>query len=278
MKNLCYRKIFILCAASILSFASAQSQCNVKNISFQSGEQLEYDLYIKLGFVSKKGGYASLNTTSTKYDGNDAYKMSLISETQGLARKLFTLNDTLIAYTTKDLVPMAYIKNAHEGDDYTKELVKYSYGQYSNQETIKIQTKRHTNGEFKFDEIIEAPGCTYDLVSILFYCRSLDYSNMKIDEETRVNFISGKNRGSMRIVYNGKETIKANDGNKYNTIKLTMYVADKAFDNGKEAMKVYITDDENRIPISLETKLKVGSTKALLTSYKGNKYTVNNKK
>jgi len=278
MRNLFYKTIFILCGACFLSLTTATAQCNVSNLPFQSGEHLEYDLYIKLGFVSKKEGYAALNTTSTTYEGKDVYKMALISETQGMARKLFSLNDTLIAYTNKNLVPIAYVKNAHEGGDYTKELVKYSYGDNQNTETIKIQTKRHTNGVFKFDELIEAPGCTYDLVSILFYCRALDYSNMKIDDETKVNFISGKNRGNMRIVYNGKETVKANDGNKYNTIKLTMYVSDKAFDNGKEAMKVYITDDSNRIPISLETKLKVGSTKALLTGYKGNKYTVNTNK
>lgn len=275
MKILFYKTIFILLGACILSLNTVKSQCSVKNLPFQSGEYLEYDLYIKLGFVSKKGGYAKLNTTSSKYDGKDAYKMNLISETQGIARKMFELNDTLAAYTDKNLVPLAYLKNAHEGGDFTKELVKYSYGDYDNKQTIKIQTKRHKNGEFKFDEVIEAPGCTYDLVSILFYCRTLDYSNMKIDDATRVNFISGKNRGSMRIVYNGKETVKANDGKKYNTIKLTMYVADKAFDNGKEAMKVYITDDSNRIPVSLETKLKVGSTKAILTGYKGNKYQVN---
>ena len=275
MTNSFYKTIFILSAACFLSLNTAKSQCKVNNLPFQNGEQLEYDLYIKIGFISKKGGYATLNTTSSKYEGKDAYKMDLISETQGVARKLFSLTDTLTAYTDKNLAPIAYIKNAHEGGDYTKELVKYSYGQYANKETIKIQTKRHRNGEFKFDELIEAPGCTYDLVSILGYCRTLDYANMKIDDETRVNFISGKNRGSMRIVYNGKETVKANDGNKYNTIKLTLYVADKAFDDGKEAMKVYITDDSNRIPVSLETKLKVGSTKALLRGYKGNKYTVN---
>lgn len=272
MKKLLNKTLFAVLLLCTFSYTEAKAQCGVSNVPFQGGEKLNYDLYIKLGFMSSKGGFATLKTTSTNYQGKDAFKMDLISETQGMARKLFTLNDTLSAYTTKDLTPLAYLKDAHEGDDYTKERLSYKY---NGNGSIEIQTKRHKNGDFKFDEKITTPGCTYDLVSILAYCRALDYSNMKIDKETVVNFISGKNRGTMRIVYNGKETVKANDGKKYNTIKLTLYVADEAFDNGKEAMKVYISDDNNRIPISLETQLKVGSTKAILKSFSGNKYPVN---
>lgn len=272
MKRVLNKSIFTLLAALALSIGSSKSQCSVTNIPFQSGEELRYDLYIKLGFATTKGGFAKLSTQSTTYKGTSAYKMDLISETEGLARKLFSLNDTLTAYTNKNLTPLAYMKDAHEGGDYTKERLVYNY---NDDASLLINSVRHKNGEFKFDEKIIASGCTYDLVSILFYCRTLDYANMKIGQETTVNFISGKKRGTMRIVYNGKETVKANDGKKYNTIKLTLYIADEAFDDGKEAMKVYLSDDNNRIPISLETKLKVGSTKAILKSYKGNKYELN---
>lgn len=266
MKKILNKLIIILLAIITYSADSIYAQCGTSNIPFQSGEQLSYDLYIKLGFATTKGGFANLRTQSTTYKGTKAYKMDLISETQGLARKLFSLNDTLTAYTDVNLRPLAYLKDAHEGGDYTKERLIYNY---NNDASIMINSVRHKNGEFKFDEKIVAPGCTYDLVSILFYCRTIDYANMKIGEEKNVNFISGQKRGNMRIVYNGKETIKANDGKKYNTLKLTLYVADKAFDNGKEAMKVNLSDDNNKIPISLETKLKVGSTKAILKSYNG---------
>ena len=261
----------LILLAAILNISVASAQCDIENKYFQAGERLEYDLYIKVAF-STKGGYASLRTQQTTYDGKDAYKMSLISESQGFARTLFSLSDTLSSYTTKSIVPLAYEKDAHEAGDYTKERLTYKYPEEGK---VEIRSIRHKNGDFKFDEKITAPGCTYDLVSILFYCRTLDYANMKEGEEARVNFISGKKRGSMRIHYNGKEKVKANDGNKYNCIKLTLYIADEAFNNGKEAMKVYITDDDNRLPVKLDTKLKVGSTKAVLKSYKGNKHPVN---
>lgn len=266
-----FSSLFILLLITV-NVTTSNAQCEIDNKYFQAGENLEYDLYIKLGFASTKGGFARLKTQSVNYAGTDAYKMSLISESQGLARKVFSLSDTLTSYTTRNIVPLAYQKDAHEGGDYTKENLTYKY---PGNGSVDIRSIRYVNGNFKFDETIKAPGCTYDLVSILFYCRTLSFSNMVNGNETIVNFISGKKRGSMKIHYDGKETVKANDGNKYNCIKLTLYIADEAFNNGKEAMKVYITDDNNRMPIKLETKLKVGSTRAVLKRYSGNKYPLN---
>lgn len=261
----------IICIFSLM-YVNTNAQCNVNNEYFQAGEALEYDLYLKFGFASTKGGYAQLKTGSAKYDNKDVYKMDLISESQGLARKIFSLNDTLTSYMSNDLIPLVYIKNAHEGGDYTKEKLTYKY---ASDGKVNIRTIRHKNGDFKFDENIQAPSCTYDLVSILYYCRGLDFEQLSKNSSKTVNFISGKNRGSMKIVNNGKEIVEANDGLRYNCIKLTLYIADEAFNNGKEAMKVYISDDKNRMPIKLETKLKTGSTRAVLKNYKGNKHPLN---
>lgn len=264
MKTKNYWSIALL----LLVFAAPNlgAQCKVDNTYFQAGESLTYDLYIKFA-VTVKGGYAKLNTRSVVYDGKNALKMTMISESQGVARSAFALSDTLVAYTTPDIQPLAYTKDAHEGGDYTKERLSYSYPGNGD---VKIRSIRYKNGEFKFDERLEAPGCTYDLVSIIFHCRTLDFSNMKSGSETKVNFVSGKKMGSMRIVYDGKESVKANDGKKYNCHKLRLLIKDDAFaSDEKEAMKVYITDDNNRVPVRLESKLKVGSTKAVLKSYSG---------
>lgn len=269
--NKLLEKLAAILLVSLLAIGSASSQCSVDNKYFQAGEQLSYDLYIKFA-ATIKGGYATMSTENIKYEGKDAYKMTLISESQGFARKIFELSDTLACVTTKGILPLAYFKDAHEGGDYTKERLTYSYPGGNN---VKIRAIRHKNGTFRFDESLDFSGCTYDLMSVLFYARTLDYPHMKIGTETKVNFVTGRSKVSMRIVYNGKESVKANDSKKYNCMKLTLYIQDDAFDGGKEAMKVYITDDDNRMPVKLETKLKVGSTRAVLKGYKGVKHPVN---
>ena len=89
-----------------------------------------------------------------------------------------------------------------------------------------------------------------------------------------VEFMSGKNKVKMVIEHDGTEKMKANDKNTYDCIKLILSISDDAFTNKEEAMRVYITNDKNRMPVRLDSQLKIGSTRAILTSYKGNKYPI----
>lgn len=255
----------------------AQTQCKVNNKYFQAGEELTYDLYFKWGLVNTKAGTSTLKTVSERYSNKDAYKMTMTAKSSGMVNKVFSINDTLSAYATKDLIPLAYHKNAEEGGDHTIENMTYTYGASGE---VSVHTKRTKNGEEKFDEVIKSNSCVYDLISVVFYARTLDYSTMKKGDEVRVDFISGKRKSYMLIEYQGTENMKANDDKTYSCLKLVLSVMnanEKAFEDKQEAMKVYITNDDNRMPVRLDSKLNVGSTRAILKSYKGNKYPVKTK-
>lgn len=249
---------------------SIGAQCKIHNTYFQAGEELNYDLYFKYGLINSKAGSSSLKVTEDNFNNNEGYKVTLQAQSSGTARKLFSLDDIFTSYITKDLVPLAYIKNAKEGKDHTEERVIYSY---SHDEVI-LKTKRVKNGTLRFDESITSKACIYDMMSIVFYARTLNYTNMKKGDTNKVDFISGKKIVSMVIEHNGLEKVEANDGKKYTCIKLILSIMDDAFSDKKEAMKVYITNDENRLPIRLDSKLKVGSTRAILKNYKGNLHQV----
>ncbi len=250
-----------------------QAQCKVNNKQFQAGEELTYDLYFKYGLINTKAGVSSLRTVAEKYNNRDVYKLSLVAKSSGMANKVFSLNDTLSSYVTKDLSPLAFVKNAKEGKEHTLENMTYTYHSGG----VKVHTKRVKNGELRFDETIESKACVYDLVSVVFYARTLDFSKMKKGDEAKVDFISGKKKAYMIIAYEGIETVKANDDRSYSCIKLVLSVLNAnqlAFEDKKEAMRVYITNDDNRMPVRLDSKLNFGSTRAILKKYKGNKYTV----
>lgn len=252
---------------------SAQTQCKVDNKYFQAGEQLTYDLYWKKGIVNMKAGQSTLNTVSQKYNGQDAYKTTLTAKSSGMVDKVFFINDTLSAFYTKQIVPLAFYKNVEEGKNHTIENMTYTY----NASGVNVHTKRVRDGEQKFDETITTKSCVYDMVSVVLYARTLDYSNMKKGDEKRVDFISGKKKSFMIIEHDGIENVKANDDKTYSCIKLVLSIQNEAFEDKEESMKVYITNDNNRLPVRLDTKLNFGSTRAMLKSYKGNRYTVSTK-
>lgn len=252
----------------ILPALKMSAQCKVGDKPFQPGEVLTYDLYFKYGILNKKAGSSSLTVESDTYQGKDAYKMSLIAKSSGLVKSFFSMSDTITSYTTKDFVPLAYRKDAHEEGDYTKERAVYQY----TADGVKVRNVNERNGKLRYDTVHVAQDCMYDMLSIVYYARTLDYSSMNKGDMKKVSFFSGRRKLDMGIEYQGIDKVSANDGNKYNCIKLVLVMNADAFEDKEEAMKVYITDDFNRIPVRIDSKLKVGSTRVILNGYKGLRY------
>lgn len=265
------RQSGFLIAILLLLCIQTTAQCPIENHYFRAGETLSYDLYFKYGLLHTKAGYSTLTVRNDVFNGTPVYKTTLLAKSTGVVNKLFTLSDTLSSYITKEVVPIAFIKNALEGDDYTQEKATYTY----NNGIINITSKRVKNGNFKFNESITSESCIYDMVSIIYYARTLDYSNMKKGNSSEVVFLSGKKKVYMEIEYRGKETMTANNNKEYDCIILKLSINNKAFKNKEEAMTVYITNDKNRMPVRIDSKLKIGSTRAILKSHEGLMHTAN---
>lgn len=261
-------------AASIFSLLfllfvsqTADAQCKVKNTAFASGENISYDLYFNFGLFRARAGRGSLSVTESNYRGVNSLKTVMILNTSGLAGNIYPVSDTLTSYIDKDMRPLLFTKEAHEGGDHSIERQSYTY----EDNEIKIRTLRHFNGEERFDEVIETDICTYDYLSVLSMIRNIDFSGMKPGERTFIQFISGKKAVNMYVNYQGISNIKANDGKRYEVIDLTLTIHDDAFENQKDALKASLTNDNNRIPIVIDTNLNIGSIRAVLKSATGQK-------
>ncbi|NDV65885.1 DUF3108 domain-containing protein [Bacteroides sp. 224] len=257
--------IVILLGLLLSPFSRIQAQCERVNNAFKEGEVLSYDLYFKYGLLYTKAGRSSLTVTNDYYNGQKAYKMKLTAKSSGVAKKFFSMSDTLTAYTTKAVVPLAYMKDAHESKDHTIERATYQY----NPNGVKLRTISRRNNKLRYDTIHVSPTCMYDMLSILYYVRTINYDGMKKGDEVVVPCFSGRSKIQMSIQYEGTDKVSANDKRDYNCHKLVLIAKDDAFENGDEAMKVYITNDANKIPIRIESKLKVGSTRVILNGYEG---------
>lgn len=255
----------ILFSAFTLFSIQLKSQCEVQNNSFKEGEFLEFDLYFRYGIIFTKAGNSTLSVTDATYKNKNAYRMRLTANSLGAAKAIFSVSDTLISYTTKSIVPLAYMKDAHEGGEYRTENVTYDYASGK----VQVRNINKKNNKLRYDTTLVSNNCIYDMLSIIYYARTLNYDRMKKGDQVKVEFLSGRKKVHMYIEHHGFENVSANDGRKYNCIKLVLMINEKAFEDKDEAMKVYITNDLNRIPIRIDSKLKIGSTRVLLKTYRG---------
>lgn len=75
----------------------------------------------------------------------------------------------------------------------------------------------------------------------------------------------------MYVRYDGKEVYETKLG-KFNCVKIKpLLMSGQVFKEG-EGMTLWVTDDDNRIPVRIESDLRVGRITCDLKSYGGNKY------
>jgi hypothetical protein len=257
--------LFLLIGLILLPAQRAAAQCKLVNNAFKDGEQITYDLYFNYGIVRARAGAGSLTTDLVNYKGSSVFNMRMLLNTSGLTGGVYTVNDTLVSYVDMDMRPLLFSKRAFEGKDYSIEVQSFNYAE----EGVKVRTSRIFNGKKKFEETLTTNDCTYDYLSVLALIRNLDYSDMKPGDSKEIHFLSGREIVNMTVNYNGTAKIKANDGQTYNTVQIVLTIYDKAFKNKKEAISASLTDDSNRIPVIINTHLKIGAIRAVLKSVTG---------
>lgn len=256
---------FILFTFFLLSVSCLSAQTEVNNTAFKAGEQLSYNLYFNWKFVWYKVGSASLSTVNSKYDGTDALRCSINMKSNGKLDKFFFMRDTLISIVKKNLSPLYYRKGAHEGKRYTVDEVKYSY----NSSECTINCKRINNDKSITRHKETTSAAVYDMLSLFLRARSYNFGQWKKNQTMNVSMVSGKGREKGKIIYKGKETVKADNGKKYNCLKLEFHQFNKSKNKFVRLATFFITDDARHIPIRLDFNLRFGEAKAYMTSMKG---------
>ena len=271
-----YSIFFALFAAMIIGWIApcvAQSQCEMTNTAFKSGERVTYDLFFNWKFVWLRAGGATLSTTSVVYDGEPCYNTELLCVSSKRVDFFFKMRDTLTSVVTEQLVPKYYRKGALEGKHYSVDQAWFSY-----KDGLSIVDQKRT---YKDGSTVEthssSSSCIFDMLSILVQARSYDISQYKVGQDLSFEMTTGKKVANVTLVYQGKENIKGDDGTVYRCIVFTFVehgeVTEGSQQNqSKEVVKFFITDDENHIPVRMDFFLNFGSAKAFLKNIEGNRH------
>lgn len=258
---------------SILILSSIQVsaiQGAVNNSVFKDGEKISYDVHYKWGLISMHAGRADFSVSETVYNNIPSYKFSVAGSSLKTFDKFYRIRDTLESIAGKnDLLP-SYFKRVANEDSYWAQD-EFHFIENSSKTVLNTDCRRRndkrTLDTLSFNETVT------DLVTAFYRIRNLDISSMKKNE--RVSFAivyddDGKSF-NLNFKYLGKEEITVN-GKKYRCLKLQpLVIKGKIFKDDK-ALNVWISDDENKIPILIEAKIIVGTVKATLSKSENIRY------
>lgn len=257
-------KTTLVAILTVLAAMPAAAQCGIENKAFKSGEFLYYDLFFNWKFIWVKVGTASMSTVTSTYDGQQAYRTSLITRGNNKLDKFFVMRDTLLSYCSTELAPIYFRKGAAEGKRYYVDELWYSYP--NDNCHLKMHRIEHT-GQHVWKEA-EYKDCIYDMMSIFLRARNFDASKFKKGQNIPMPISDAKHLSNSWLKFRGKETFKVEGTNeKFRCLVFSFIEREDGKNN--ELIRFYITDDQNHIPVRLDMFLSFGSAKAFLKGYKG---------
>lgn len=239
----------ILFLSTLLSFGQDSGK------AFGDGEFFRFRVHYGL----LTAGYAELNVNSTKLNGKPVYHIVGEGRTRGVSRLFFKVEDTYETYIDKsNNLPYRFVRDIYEGG-YTKDIIMdFDHPNLS----VLVNDRKH-----KTEEIFTIEEQTQDLLSSFYYLRNnIDRDNLKEGEDMDINIFLDKENYTMRLRFLGREVLRTPFG-KVPTLMFRPHVQSGRVFKEKESLTVWISDDENKIPLLIKAELAVGSLKATLTDY-----------
>lgn len=237
------------------------SLCGQKSWAAFSNETLHYVISYKWGMVHKDAGEATLSMRNS--GGN--YNIVLAAKTKPWADKIFMVRDTLRATVrAAGLQPVSYAKSTHEGGKYARDMIKYSYS--GNKVTAHCVRVKDKKGKItKTDRTLSATGPAFDMLSIFYYLRTLDYDKMAKGHPYKATVFSGKLMETITIHSLGIETIKLRDKRSVKAYHIRFNFTSEGKKKSSADMDTWISADSRHIPLLLEGSLPVGKVKCYYT-------------
>ncbi len=233
----------------------------VQNEIFQAGEELNYKIYYYLS-----GAWVGAGEVNFKVeDAGDKYKIMASGWTYGSYDWFFKVRDyyeTLIDKRT--LLPVKATRTVNEGGYKLFDQVSFDQtGKSISYERGRTNTTTDNKGTRKLS------GYMHDVLSAVYYTRTMNFDAMQSGETFGVKVMLDEEEYPLSVKYLGKERKKIRDNGTHQTIKFSpQVVAGQVFKEGSQ-MKIWASDDANRVPLSIESPVSVGSVRVVLKSYKG---------
>lgn len=223
--------------------------------SSPENEVINYVVSYKWGLIQKDAGDAVI----TRKPHKDGYELKLIGITKPWADRIYKLRDTLVSIVDKkDFIPHKYIRMAHEKGRYSYDELNFQHKDGITKGTgTKFRQKK--NGEiYQKDINVEGVAPAYDLLSVFFFLKNLDFSSMKPGEVIETAILSGDQSEKLTVTCSGKEKIKLKDKTERNAWHILFKFTSQGGKKSSDDINCWISDDDARIPLLVIASLPIG--------------------
>ena len=261
LKNTVLTITILLIISSQVAVAQQSNIRYVRNEAFGLGEKLEYKVGMLSGALKGLGGSGGIfiaknpvKITLSNGEIRDCYDINFWVKSEGIVDVTYPINDKYrTVVDIGGIFPYEFHQRIREGN-YKRDF-SARFDQINNLAIVGDK-------QYKVEEYIQ------DIISALFYVRTMDLSAMKNGEMITLRNFYKDTTFALPVRIVRRETIKVKAGT-FRTILVQPVVSEGSPFKFNNMINVWLTDDARKIPIKVSTSIILGDVGAELFRYSG---------
>ncbi|MBC7451918.1 MAG: DUF3108 domain-containing protein [Cytophagales bacterium] len=230
-------------------------------------EMLLYRLHY--GFVNAGEARIEVDPAMFVINNKICYKTSVTGSTTGSFDLVMHVRDQWTSYIdTASKIPQRSMRDIVENNYRLKEMVMFDYSK--NMANIILEKGKELEKSTAQYPIVSN---LQDIVSGAYYLRTIDYSKLQPGATITLKAFFEDKLYDFTIRYAGKEKIDTKYGH-INAIKIQPVMPDNELFDGGNSIRMWLSDDGNKIPLKIEADMFVGKVAVDLKNYSGLKYPI----
>lgn len=234
-----------------LDIATQISLPEKTNSAFKPGEKLTYKVHY--GIIDAGEAVLEIKNSPYTFENREAYYAVGTGRSLGAFDIFFKVRDKYETYIDKKGVFPWYFKRRVDEGGY-----KISQDYTFDQGAGEVFTQK--------EETHKVPMGVQDMISAFYFARTFDFSDIQKGDIFEIPTFVDDELFNLRIKFQGSETIRIRDG-KFKAMKFVPLVQEGRIWKDENDLNVWISDDDNKIPLLAQTKILFGSIKMELTEY-----------
>ncbi len=251
----CHKNYLLLLFPLLALWGRAGAQGTItgaRNLSFQEGESLTFGVFYNMGFLWINAGNANISIRNETLGGQSVYHITGDGKTAKSYEWFFKVSDRYETFIEKEtMLPVKFLRDVNEGGTKIRNNITFY---------------QSTGKAISDTTMFTIPRATQDILSAIYFARNIDYNRYKPGDRIPFSLFLDNTVYSLYIKYLGKEVVKTKMG-EYNAIKIVPMVIKGSIFKDEDKLTVWVSDDENHIPLRVSSPILVGSIKVDLIGY-----------
>jgi len=173
----------------------------------------------------------------------------------------FKVRERFESWFLDGVQPRKFIRDTHEGSYFAYNLYQYQPSAGIIHADLDSQTAGKRTADLQYGD------CTFDLPALLYFTRNMDVSNLQEGKTYHITFAIDEDIQVLTLTFKGRENKYVKGLGTVASMKFGCSVMAGEMFEGDEDALLWISDDENRIPVYFYAPLRVGGVAGRLTGH-----------